>query len=803
MNINNYLKPGKSINVIAAAGTGKTWIIISKILRLLLDDVSPDKITAITFTKKSSAEMMERLNEKIELWSTLDLNTLEIELNQIGIIEDTKIYLDKAKRLFVNLQLSTKDIRISTFDAFFVEILSILYLDKDINKNIKINSYRNLISKKIINKMFSNQYLIDNSHVQENLNFLINNIGLHNTKESIKNIINKKSYYLEIRENLVLKDRSRNINKSLSADKKEYVTTINNIIKDNKISGKYNELSKFLSLNDININDKVSKIQKFFLTSDKKPRAAILNYLKKNNMDEDIFIKEINKYEEKIYYEIQNSWKVLVEVFFQEYQDDLKKDNLYDYEDITWLCYKKLSNMSKDDWIFFKIANSINHVLIDEFQDTSYLQWKIIEMILDAMKNLSDTSSVTIVGDTYQSIYGFRGSEPKLFKLCGDYTKRNFNAKDLFLNESRRSSEEIVQFINHVFKNREGKFFTKIKERGLVEINNINPPCENIYESEAILISNKILKIMQDKDTSFNDILILTRNRTHIKSLEDELIKKSIPVAADKKISLLNSQEILDLNNLLKYLILGEDNNYELFTLLISPIFNYSLDQIVACDIKKFSDLESFIFKSKNNEHISSWKKLIGKVPMHDLLDKIYYDLDIIDLYSTSNDLKNNEIKNNFLNFLNLSLKINNGRYVTPFQFLHHIEQVKDNPESFEYAYSDSVRIMTIHSAKGLESNIVFLAQTYRKNSSGNILKIYQKFNSDFSCKDIFLYVPGICKHNKNINSIFDSCKVKEDLEEENLLYVACTRSKRALIVNGYHDKKSDGSWFSNSLISE
>jgi len=803
MNINNYLKPGKSINVIAAAGTGKTWIIIAKILRLLLDGVSPDKITAITFTKKSSAEMIGRLNEKIELWSNLNLNALEIELKEIGITEDIKNYSDKAKKLFVNIQLGTKDIRISTFDAFFVEILSLLHLDKEINKNIKINSYRDLISKNIINKIFSNQYLENNLHTQKNINFLINNIGLHNTKESIRNIINKKSYYLEIREHLILKDKSNDIDNRVSVYKKKYVTAINNIIKNNKFDSKYDELSKFLSFDDINLDNKVLKIQNFFLTNDKKPRIAILNYLQKNNITEDIFVSEIDKYEEKIYYEIQNSWKVLAEVFFQEYQYDLKKDNLYDYEDITWLCYKKLSAISKDDWIFFKIANSINHILIDEFQDTNYMQWKIIEMILDSMSDLSDSSSVTIVGDKYQSIYGFRGSEPELFKKCSEYTHKNFNSKDLFLNESRRSSKEIVKFVNHVFKNRGAEFFTNIKDQGLVEINNIDYPCENIYESESILVSEKILKITQDKNTSFKDILILVRNRTHIKFLEEELIKYSIPVSADKKISLLDSSEILDLNNLLKYLILGENNNHELFTLLISPIFNYSLEQLVSCNIEKFRDLEDFIFKSKNNEHITSWKKLIGKIPMHDLLDKIYYDLNIIDLYKTSNDLKNNEIKNNFLNFLNLSLKINNGRYVTPFQFLHHIELVKDYPESFEHSSSDSVRIMTIHSAKGLESNVVFLAQTYRKNNRGNKLKIYPKFNSDFSCKDMILYVPGICKHNKNVNSIFDSCKIKENLEEENLLYVACTRAKRTLIVNGYQDKKSDGSWFSNFLVSE
>ena len=71
MNINNYLQTGVSVNVTADAGTGKTWFIIAKILRMLLDDVSPEKITAITFTKKSSVEMRERLNAKMELWGKL------------------------------------------------------------------------------------------------------------------------------------------------------------------------------------------------------------------------------------------------------------------------------------------------------------------------------------------------------------------------------------------------------------------------------------------------------------------------------------------------------------------------------------------------------------------------------------------------------------------------------------------------------------------------------------------------------------------------------------------------------------
>jgi len=439
--------------------------------------------------------------------------------------------------------------------------------------------------------------------------------------------------------------------------------------------------------------------------------------------------------------------------------------------------------------------------LIDEFQDTNHLQWEIIKKILGAINDPSCNTSVTIVGDNKQSIYGFRGSEPKLFKKCRNYTKKYFNASELNLNQSRRSSKEIIKFVNSIFPD-SNNFHTNIIKKGIVKIEEI---CEtentNIID-EANSIAKQINKLVKNDNIKYNDIIILLRNRTHLIELEEVLIKNSIPISSDKKKSILDNPEILDLFYLLKYLILNERNNYELFELLKCPIFNYSLDEINRIDINSFDTLSQFLENSKYKSLLTKWRDLNGKIPIHDFLNTIYLDLDIFNIYFADNHIKNIEIKRNFLIFLNMSLSLNNGRFISPFQFLYQLEITKEYPDSFDFLAKNSVRILTIHSAKGLESEVIFLAQTYLKNNNKNSSKILPVFNNDLSCKDLYLHLPGVFKNNKNIEKLFIPLREKEISEERNLLYVACTRAKSVLVANGFCNAKYDGSWFSNFLSS-
>ena len=138
-----------------------------------------------------------------------------------------------------------------------------------------------------------------------------------------------------------------------------------------------------------------------------------------------------------------------------------------------------------------------------------------------------------------------------------------------------------------------------------------------------------------------------------------------------------------------------------------------------------------------------------------------------------------------------------------PEEIRNFVEKIKDNPGLYENLFDNSVRIMTIHSSKGLESEVVFLAQTYLSNNVKKQLRIIPIFNDDLTCKNLYLYLPKFFKNNRMIEKKFMPYKDKENLEELNLLYVACTRARNLLVINGFSDSKYSNSWFANLLSSQ
>ncbi|MEE8380046.1 MAG: UvrD-helicase domain-containing protein, partial [Gammaproteobacteria bacterium] len=456
------------------------------------------------------------------------------------------------------------------------------------------------------------------------------------------------------------------------------------------------------------------------------------------------------------------------------------EQRLLDFSDLEWLAYLLLNKGDNVHWIQYKLDQRIDHLLIDEFQDTNPTQWRLILPLLQELAASEDERgrSVFLVGDNKQSIYRFRRADPELFNTAQSWLKTNLHAVSQPLDVSWRSADAIMGFVNRIFSEeplhqRLSQFSTHTTHHpdlwGRVELlplidqdteqeddieNKIvtdentssflrNPlyqpriiEQDKRYLEEGRLIADRI-QSMIEKGTrigdaksahpiQYGDIIILIRNRTHAADYEQALRKASIPYIGADRGTLLSSQEARDLVNLLELLI-APFNNLALVNLLRSPIFNCDQDDLIKLArhkdgnwMQRLSTLTSRKSDSEtkssalNRAHtlLTQWQELAGKIPVHDLLDHIYCEGDVMNRYHAAYPPHlQHRVAANLTRFIELALEIDSGRYPTIGRFVSRLkllrQQEQDAPDEGTPLQSDSrVRIMTIHASKGLESPV-------------------------------------------------------------------------------------------------
>ena len=301
--------------------------------------------------------------------------------------------------------------------------------------------------------------------------------------------------------------------------------------------------------------------------------------------------------------------------------------------------------------------------------------------------------SVFIVGDQKQSIYRFRRAEPRLFVAAEKWLTDNLGAKSCPLSHSWRSSPAVINFINNIFtqdnfkallpsyiehsthrKELSGKVtllplsLKEIIRRRDEEIQNeensalilrnpLNEPREESislqYFNEGLMIAEEIKKIIsqkiavdkkeENKSVNYSDIIILLRSRTHVADYEKALRQTGIPYIGANRGTLLESLEVNDMLDLLQWLILPFDN-LSLAGILRSPLFSVSNDDLIAIkQAAKGSWLErlaSFVQNNPKHESLPrayrllvQWQDDANKLPVHDLLDKIYSEANVLARY--------------------------------------------------------------------------------------------------------------------------------------------------------------------------
>ncbi len=895
------LDTSKNISVSASAGSGKTYLLVSRLLRLLLEGVTPSSVVAVTFTRKAAGEMYERLNERLYDLASISQSDLTTELTAIGLDDS---YSDKARSLYETQLLSHEKIKITTFHAFCHDLLQRFPLEADVPPGFELLESSTLLKHQAWQRLLQASTQEQNHPLNQHFNQLFEECSSSTSVERLllDDFLEHRSdwwaftqgqnkpiefAYQSIRKTLqleylsienALKDQAITFDEELRIELLEFRSLL---LKHNtKTNSQFAEQLEQALKPEITKLNELKQLQSVFFTTggslrarkESKTQAAKMGesgqarFLSLHQSLADKVATLLDKHNRELTARFNLSWLTIGLELLNNFQQLKQEQQCLDFADLEWKVYQLLSDQEQSTWVQYKLDQRINHILIDEFQDTNPTQWQmlypLLEEITSVNNNIERKRSLFIVGDSKQSIYRFRRAEPALFSACQHWLdQRQSQHQSINLNHSWRSSPAVIDFVNQVFStselaNKLSQFephdthrenlsgHTEIlplipiptseedeeeAEEDIILRNPLETPreieCDDRYAAEGEQIANTIKNLIEEKTlvtadgasrpANYGDVMILVKRRTHVGDYEQALLAQNIPFIGTQKKSLLGTLEIQDMIQLCNTL-LTPHSNLALAVVLRSPLFSCSDNDLMTLaiyvkehNVSWFSALEALAENSDSlstklataYQSIKYWQSLAGTLPVHDLLDRIYHEGGIITRYIQAfpKHLKN-RVSTNLIRFIELALEIDSGRYPSLQKFIYRLELLSQRDESPDEAKAnenqDAVRILTIHSAKGLEAPIVILADATNQERRHARHKTLIDWPASNDKPSHFLI--SSMHRNTLCDKLIDQDNIKSDNEEANLLYVALTRAKQKLYISGVETRKGrwQDSWY-------
>jgi ATP-dependent helicase/nuclease subunit A len=807
--------PDLSTWVSASAGTGKTKILTDRVLRLLLRNADFSKILCLTFTNAAAGEMKERIANALLEWANAD-DELEQKLYLTTGKECTKEEVILAKSLYAKYLNSDEKINVQTIHSFCQKLLKRFPLEANITPNftvideIKSNQILRQIKKDLLNE---DRFC----HINEYLNVNFHEITID---EIISEFVQDKTKFLNVKYQFEsVEDESYRIVQLL----------------ENLASNEWEDISIIPIVEDIiGLNQSPAQIKQFFLTElGQKRKKIVTNKIAKEGSS--LYI-DLQKIQDRVFeldqIERKNQLRLHSQILFILGRELLKgyetykiKQGVLDYDDLIIYAGRLLKDSNAKEWVLYKLDGGIDHLLVDEAQDTSFNQWQIIEALIEEFysgdsRDAKKQRTIFVVGDEKQSIFSFQGADVKSFARMNSILKSKMQHagkkfKNIELETSYRSTKEILNGVELVFDNIHKQmpeiFNSDIKRldayrskyTGTIEIWSLCAAQQDIEEfwsvlSESIvknpqqILAEKISTFIKEKistkrvlpstgkEINANDFMILFRRRDELTNEVIRALKQNnIEVTGLDRILLNNNLAVNDLLSIAKF-VLNPYDDLNLCSLLKSPIIGFSEKEIYELSTNR---KDSYIWNSlKQNENYSevikqlqSFIKLYQVSHIGNFFERITDIMgyrNILNLYCEpdSNDAID-ELIYASVNFY----KQNNSSIQSFVLWLqNNTTSIKRNSDN-----ANKVRIMTVHASKGLQSPFVILCDTTSSPVQDNIFQWSDEDDMPLSAK--------------NSNWIPECFKKRKEEEKKNtyaeylrLLYVAMTRAEDHLIICGY-----------------
>lgn len=821
--------PKVSAWVAASAGTGKTKVLTDRILNLLLQGFAPERILCLTFTKAAAAEMANRLTQRLAHWANLPTFELNQELEElVGSDALSSRVFARAQHLFTLVLDAPGGMKIQTIHGFCQSILSRFPLEAGISPHFRVLD--DVQSEEMV---LEAQYAVFKkpAPLVEAALTILNSIMGDNRFRSIMN-----DFFQHRARVIGLLGRHETF--------WNYVSELLDFLEVDSFVEKPEEIL------DAHL---VHRLKKQFAPTETDFEIYVDRYLtqkkeirKKLSPDQAPQAERIFRFVRSLSALEVAQRTVATLILFQEilggYQDRKIRRCVLDYDDLIIQTQKLLSQPGVASWVLYKLDGGIDHLLVDEAQDTNAAQWEIIQS-LTAEFFTSDKPYRTIfaVGDAKQSIYSFQGANPKEFLRLKNHfaqlsQKVGQDWREVQLDLSYRSTTAILEIVDEVFandQNRRGVSFDEAQivhqafrenHPGLVELwPLIEPegeeeetikgewhlPLERMerfspqsrlahYLAEEIekwITSQRVLP-STNKPIQPRDILILVRKRTILgQEIVRALKQRNIPVAGADRLILTDHIAVMDLLALAQFVLLPEDD-LTLACVLRSPLIGMSEDDLFSIAHDRSSTLwASLSLKAKENPAFAEAHMWLKACLRQADLTLVY------EFYSWV--LTQGEGRRRFLSrlgheaedaleeFLTQSLNYDQDHPSSLQGFLHFMnQQSQEIKRDASDTVHNQVRMMTVHGSKGLQAPIVILPDAAESGMG--------KWDPLLWTDNLLLLRPTQPQDTEATKYFKGKGAEAEAEEKRRLLYVALTRAQDYLYVGGWTSGKdlSSDCWY-------
>ena len=863
---NEASDPDASAWVAANAGSGKTYVLAQRVIKLLLAGVDPQKILSITFTKAAAANMAKQVFDRLAAWVTLDDMALAGAIAELSGTPPTADRLALARRLFARALETPGGLKVQTIHAFCTQLLHQFPFEANVAARFSVldeTTQAHLLEQLTLAVLLDGA-ADPGSALGRALASAMTAAADQTFRDVVRNAIAQRDAIVRwIGEAGTIDDAIVNLSLALGVDPRtsretieveflsealiapsEWPVIAKALTQGNKTDAE--QAARFGALKTLSDAERTGKYLEIFCTKELAPRKSIVT----KAIEDEALVERLRAEQDRICALLERRRAVicrdrstaLITVAYEvlkRFAAEKKRRGLLDYEDLIDQTLGLLRNVDAA-WVHYKLDLGIDHLLIDEAQDTSSKQWEIIQRLVAEFTAGAGARSLTrtifAVGDEKQSIYSFQNAAPREFAAVGrDFARGHANSGLEFifgrLEHSFRSGESVLAAVDIVFKEMKGvtsdtdgfpphialvdappsmvEIWEPMEPSERKDMEGWEAPFDRVSEtSPRVKLARRIARTVRKlidggapvgierRPPRYGDVLILVRQRGELfEAIIRALKQEHVEVAGADRLVLTEHIAVMDLMVLADALLLPQDD-LALATVLRSPLVGFEETDLYDIAWDRGSLSLRTALSRKGGEKFAAAAELLDKLARDARRETPFaFYAQILGAggarrrFLARLGMEANDALDEFLN-----LALDYERRETPSLqgFVAWLREASTEVKRDMEIARDEVRVMTVHGAKGLEAPIVILADTMTQPTGPRAPQLLKLAAGPM------IWAGRKADDVKAVAAARELAQEEATDEYRRLLYVAMTRAADRLIVCGAagRNKRPDGCWY-------